>query len=209
MLNRATIIFFILVAGFVIVSPGIDQYFAAMTYNADRGKFYGELHLWCRIVYYSIPAITALLVAISVGMLFTRLKKVALIILLSLALGPGLVINVVFKDHWGRPRPYQVIRDGETFLPVWQPNFNQINDNSFPCGHASIGFFLGVPFLACGQRKRGLIIGLIAGGFVGVVRMLQGGHYLSDVVFCGIFVWMAAYLVIYWVNKIKIAKGII
>lgn len=209
MLNRRVIIFFILLAGFVIVSPAIDKYFAAMTYNANLGKFYGELHLWCKIVYYSIPAITALLVVTSLWLLFTRLRKMALIVLLSLALGPGLIVNVVFKDHWGRPRPYQVFRDGKTFLPVWQPNFNQANDNSFPCGHASIGFFLGVPFLACRQRQRGLIIGLIAGLFVGVVRMLQGGHYLSDVVFCGVFVWVCAELVIYWMNKIKIVKGVI
>ena len=25
------------------------------------------------------------------------------------ALGPGLVVNVLFKDHWGRPRPREVV----------------------------------------------------------------------------------------------------
>ncbi len=25
----------------------------------------------------------------------------------TMAIGPGLIVNLGFKDHWGRPRPYQ------------------------------------------------------------------------------------------------------
>ena len=129
-------------------------------------------------------------------------KKAMSIILLSLLLGPGLLVNYVFKNHWGRPRPYQVIRDGKEFSPVWKHNFSQPKDNSFPSGHASIGFFLGVPFLAFGYRKRGILISFIGGSLVGLVRILQGGHYLSDIVFCGILVWIVSEAATYLVNKV-------
>lgn len=186
---------------FTAWSPVLDQYIAAMAYDESANRFYGEVHLWCRIIYFSIPFITGAFILGSLGLLVSGRKKIALIILLSLLLGPGLLVNAAFKDHWGRPRPYQVLRDGKVYAPVWQHDFNQVNDNSFPSGHASIGFFLGVPFLAYKRRKTAIIVGLIGGGLIGVVRIIQGGHYLSDVVFCGFFVWLAAELVVYMVNK--------
>lgn len=200
---------------FIVYSPKLDQYLALIPYDFHTSKFYGETHLWCKLVYYSIPVITVLFIVIPLWFLWKSLRtpdakpirKVAIAVLLSLALGPGLVVNTIFKDNWGRPRPYQVIRDGKIFTPVWRANVNQPKNNSFPCGHASMGFFLGVPFLVLGYRKKALLIGLVGGGFVGAVRMLQGGHYLSDVVFCGVFVWLIAELVVYIVNRgIKLSE---
>lgn len=195
---------------FVIVSPDIDQSLSIIPYNSNITRFYGETHLWCSIVYYSVPVITTLCVLIPLWYLFKsrsmenpkKTRAAALIVVLSLAIGPGLIVNTVFKNNWGRPRPYQVIRDGKTFSPVYKPNFNQPKNNSFPCGHASIGFFLGVPLLARGFRRKGLIISAVAGSFIGFVRMLQGGHYLSDVIFSGVLVWLAAELVTYIVNRV-------
>ena len=105
------------------------------------------------------------------------------------------------KDNWGRPRPYQVLRDNEEFRPMYSPNFGDSADNSFPCGHATIGFFIGVPFLVCGRRRRGLAVSIIGGGFIGFIRILQGGHYLTDVIFSGIIIWLSAELVVYMYDK--------
>ena len=194
---------------FTLYSPEIDPRVARISFDATLGKFYGEVHLWCKIIYFSVPVLTGILIVVSLWLLFTKNRKIhgtstkraALIIFVSLALGPGLVVNTVFKDHWGRPRPYQVIRDGKTFSPVWKSNFRAPENNSFPCGHASIGFFLGVPFLAFGFRRRGLVVSLIGGAGIGAVRMLQGGHYLSDVIYCGIIVWLIAELVTFCINR--------
>ncbi len=129
---------------------------------------------------------------------------------LALILGPGLIVNVIFKDHWGRPRPYQVLRDGKEFLPFWQPNFSAPKDNSFPSGHTAIGFFIGVPFLFLRKRKTAVALSLIGGTIVGTVRILQGGHYPSDVIFAGLFVWLIAIVVVYivprWLWKGKISE---
>lgn len=194
---------------FTVYSSEIDPRIAIIPFNSTLGKFYGEVHLWCKIIYFSVPVFTGLLIVVSLWLLLvknrkihgTSTKRAALIIFISLALGPGLTVNTILKDNWGRPRPYQVIRDGKTFAPVWKANFKAPANNSFPCGHASIGFFLGVPLLAFGFRRRGLVLSLIGGAGVGAVRMLQGGHYLSDVIYCGIIVWLIAELVTFCVNR--------
>jgi len=219
MLNR----YFGITAGLLIIlliySPHIDQWLAILFFNPNSRYFYGETSLYCKFIYSSITWITTILILLPILMLVFSKKiqwfgssritrKLALIMLLSMTLGPGLLVNVAFKNNWGRPRPYQVIRDGATFMPVWQHNFNGSKDNSFPSGHASIGFFLGVPLLALGYRRRGLLVSCIGGSLVGIVRIAQGGHYFSDIVFAGIFVWLSAELAVYIINSLD-QKGIL
>jgi lipid A 4'-phosphatase len=193
---------------FVIYSARIDEYLASLTYDYSTREFYGEIHLWCKVIYYSIPVITVFLILIPLIQIFKdrsnsqNIRKSAIIILFSLLLGPGLIVNTIFKDHWGRPRPYQVLRDGKPFAPVYEPHWGNSKDNSFPCGHASVGFFIGVPLLALRRRRAAIIVSVGFGSIVGVVRMLQGGHYLSDVVFCAIFVLLSAELVNFIVNRL-------
>ena len=194
---------------FAVYSPHLDQTIALLPYNVVTQHFYGEVSGWCRFVYKLVPWITASIITIAVFSLFyprrfqqsLQIKKVATITLLALALGPGLVVNVLFKDHWGRARPYQVIRDHKQFTPFWQPQANHPENNSFCGGHASIGFFLGVPLLALGRRKQAFYVGMLGGVVVGAVRMLQGGHYLSDIVLSGICVWLIAELTVYLITK--------
>lgn len=212
-------LFFFIIAllAFVVVSPFLDQAIAILPYNAITHMFYGEVAWWTRFVFALVPITTVLIIISSIAYLmwskhtkksnYNIIKRGVVIILLSLAIGPGL-IGGGFKDHWGRPRPRQVIREGMTYQPMWQYNFNKPANNSFVSGHATIGFFLGVPFLAFGFRRRGIIVSLVAGSFVGLVRILQGGHYLSDVVFAGIFVWLSAELVCWLVDKYWFKKGI-
>lgn len=205
----------ILIMAGLYYSPTIDNKIAILPFNPDSWKFYGEVHLWTWFIYHLVPVLTALFIAIPILTLvlsfkfelLTKYRKAIAVILLSLTLGPGLVVNTVFKNHWGRARPYQVLRDHHTFTPVWQPNFKAKSDNSFCSGHAAIGFFCGVPFWVFNRKRIAVIASLLGGGIIGAVRILQGGHYLSDVIFAGIFVWMCTYITIYIVNWcINIAK---
>lgn len=196
---------------FIAISGNVDNYLSFLPYDINTNKFYGETHLWCSVVYYSIPVIVVIIVVLSLLLLlfykklnlpFGSVKRFVIITLLSLSIGPGLITNTVLKDNWGRPRPYQVIRDGAKFRPVYKPDFGASQYNSFPCGHATVGFFLGVPLLVIGRRKRGLIVSILGGGFVGLVRFLQGGHYLTDVIVSGIIVWGVAELVMYVYDRL-------
>jgi len=125
-------------------------------------------------------------------------RRPALFLVLVAALGPGLVVNVIFKDHWGRPRPREVVELGgqERFLPVWVLGSDP-QAKSFPCGHCAIGFYLGVPWLVLRRRRRALAAGFLAAGLawgvtLGAARMMAGGHFLSDVIWAGGMVWLVA-----------------
>ena len=205
--SLAMLLALVLFSVFIFYSPKIDQYLADLTYNHVTQKFYGEVHLWCKIIYHFIPVITSLLIVVYIfrfikgGVNTKVVRKRAAVVLLSLLLGPGLIVNTILKDHWGRPRPYQVMRDGKVFSPVYESHWGNSSNNSFPSGHGSIGFFVGVPLLARGRRKAGTILSLGFGSLIGLVRVLQGGHYLSDVVFCAIFVLLSFELVNYSINR--------
>jgi len=125
-------------------------------------------------------------------------RRPALFLVLAAAVGPGLVVNVVFKDHYGRPRPREVVELGgqERFLPVWSLGSDR-QAKSFPCGHCAIGFYLSTPWLVLRRRRRGLaagflVAGLAWGAVMGAARMMAGGHFLSDVIWSGGMVWLVA-----------------
>lgn len=123
-------------------------------------------------------------------------RRKGLFLVLLLALGPGLMVNVVLKDHWGRPRPREVVQLGgtEQFLQPWQPGTN-VQGRSFPSGHASAAFYLSAPFFIYRRRKkqlarRWLVGGVVFGLLMGYARLAQGGHFLSDI----IWAWGIVYL---------------
>jgi lipid A 4'-phosphatase len=125
-------------------------------------------------------------------------RKPALFLVLVVTIGPGLLINVAFKDHFGRPRPREVQQLGgqETFLPVWVKGSDP-QAKSFPCGHCSMGFYLSVPYLVLKRRRRRvavvfLLAGIGWGLLLGAARMMAGGHFLSDVIWSGGMVWLTA-----------------
>ncbi|MFN8771210.1 MAG: phosphatase PAP2 family protein [Neisseriaceae bacterium] len=193
------------------VTP-IDYNLSHLPYNYTLRRFYGETHLWCTIVYKLIPVIVIIIVVVLTLLFMFRkqlpyktasTKRFVIVVFLSLVIGPGLISNVILKDHWGRPRPYQVLRDNKKFRPFYKPEFGESKNNSFPSGHATIGFFLGVPLLALKRRRLGFAVSIIGGGIVGLVRILQGGHYLSDVIFSWIIVWFSSELIIYLYEKFK------
>jgi lipid A 4'-phosphatase len=113
-----------------------------------------------------------------------------------LAVGPGLVANVVLKDNWGRARPRTVIEFGgkKHFTPAMIPTTECARNCSFVSGEASSAF---VPFFAAAlllpQFRRTLLgAGLAVGLSAGLIRVAQGGHFLSDVLFAGIFMALTA-----------------
>lgn len=116
-------------------------------------------------------------------------RRRCLFIVLAVALGPGLAINGVLKPTWGRPRPRQVTEFGgdKAYRPWYQPaGLSAAANKSFPSGHAAMGFVLvvGVVLLPCrgaGLRWAWVAGALGYGGLMGLGRIVQGGHFLSDV----------------------------
>lgn len=120
---------------------------------------------------------------------------------LTLAIGSGLIIHAIFKEHWGRPRPKQVIAFGGTqpFSPYYQPHFfSPVPAKSFPAGHPSMGFYFFI-FVWLGRfygSSKLVWIGWTAslglGILLGFGRIAQGGHFFSDVLVSSLIMWWSA-----------------
>lgn len=108
-----------------------------------------------------------------------------------LIFGPGVVANLALKDNLGRARPRDVIEFGGTkaFTPALIPSSECPRNCSFVSGEASSMFavFFGLALLVPQYRMATLAVGVAAGLASGLVRMTQGAHFLSDVLFAGIF----------------------
>lgn len=155
-----------------------------------------------RLVERSVPLISwgiGILVAIGAMSLFWgrqiwRLDARALVfVALATALGPGLLVNTVLKDHWGRARPAQVTRFGGPlkFTPAPLISDQCPKNCAFVSGHAALGFSL-VSFaflLPAGRKRRVAVLAAVGfGALVGLARIAGGRHFLSDVVDAGFLV---------------------
>jgi lipid A 4'-phosphatase len=105
-------------------------------------------------------------------------------LLVVLALGAGLIVNLGFKDHFGRARPRQIAEFGgsQVFTPAFAVS-NQCDKNcSFSSGEAASGFYAIALVYAFARRRRYAIIGALAfGATVSLARIAAGAHFLSDV----------------------------
>lgn len=167
---------------------------------------------------------TFALVAIGAILLSYRVPRLALwrprgwFLLLIIVLGSGLVVNAIFKDHWGRYRPRQVEQLGGVHpyvppLAIGTPG----EGKSFPCGHCSVGFaFYGFWFIWL-RRRPGLAWAMFAfatfsGVLIGVGRLSAGGHFLSDTLWSGLLMFATAALIYHALLKVpqreaRIAAG--
>ncbi len=123
---------------------------------------------------------------------WVRYRRACALLVLAVALGPGLLVNAILKPLWGRPRPYQVEVFGgaRLYQPWWQPGTSG-GGRSFPSGHAAMGYVLVAGTYLISQRRphwlRGLVLGgaLTYGSLLGLTRIVQGGHFVSDVFWSG------------------------
>lgn len=129
-------------------------------------------------------------------------------ILLSFLLGPGLLVNALLKDQLARPRPKQVETFGGKYAyrPFWKLSLQQRKDpqKSFPSGHVAMGFyFLSLSLVGKRVQNRplyflGILVSVVLGGSLMVVRMAQGGHFLSDVLAAPLVIWYVSLFVDWW-----------
>jgi membrane-associated PAP2 superfamily phosphatase len=124
-------------------------------------------------------------------------RRVFLYLALVMAVGPGLVVNTTFKEHWGRPRPVDLPQFGGDyeFVTVWEKG-DPDRGQSFPSGHASTGFYFFALYFALRRRSRWAwswpVFALAFGSLMGLARMIQGKHFASDVVWAAGFVYLVA-----------------
>lgn len=186
--------------------PSIDLAVSALFYSPDAG-FYLKNHALVQLFYRSevwlcVTAAVSLLTVLLLGFFprargCRRQRRAAIYLLLVLAIGPGLIVNVAFKNHWDRARPHQIERFGGArhFTPALLPSDQCERNCSFTSGHAALGFsFVAIGFVAGRRRQRWMAAGVTLGAILGFVRIAQGAHFLSDVVFAFCFVFITAWI---------------
>jgi membrane-associated PAP2 superfamily phosphatase len=101
----------------------------------------------------------------------------------------------------------------ENFLPVWVKGVSG-KGKSFPSGHASVGYFMFSPFFFLRRINKKwavlfLLSGITYGTLMGTGRMIQGGHFASDVLWAGGFTYLTGLTLYYAVRfdkRVQICK---
>lgn len=182
--------------------PNLDLWVSSLFYD---GTFFSKSSLFFGSIYWLFAylhfAILPILIFLAIYFWMTTTdksdpfqKRIYTFLSLSLILGPGILVNALLKNNSiGRARPSQITEFGgqADFTRAFEYSGACDSNCSFVSGHASMGFFfIGLGWLM--QSKRWFYIGLGIGVIVGITRIVQGGHFLSDTVFA---LWA-----VYWVN---------
>ncbi len=93
-----------------------------------------------------------------------------------------IVINLVFKNSWGRARPDDVLQlGGNQNFTAWFELSDACSKNcSFVSGDAAVGFSI-IVFYFLIKKSIFFWLSLIFGLSFGAIRILEGGHFTSDV----------------------------
>jgi membrane-associated PAP2 superfamily phosphatase len=120
--------------------------------------------------------------------------RAVVFLIATLAIGPGLLVNVTLKDYWPRSRPIDVpqFNGEERFTAWWDPRGGCGKNCSFVAGEGSGAFWTLAPAALAPPAWRPLAYGgaLAFGAAVGGLRITFGAHFISDVIFAGVIVFL-------------------
>ena len=125
--------------------------------------------------------------------------------LVSIIMAPGVVVNLTLKDNVDRARPKNITQFGgdRQFTPAFVVSDQCESNCSFVCGHAAAGFsFIALALVFTGKRRQRIFAVAVTAGFlIGLVRVIQGGHFLSDVIFSFFFTYLTIRLLYYLIME--------
>jgi lipid A 4'-phosphatase len=197
----------LLASALFLLWPGLDLVVAALFYRG-HGDFLLDGNAVTTAIHEAVPAIMELAGAAIVLLLgwdlYRRRRpsdavRQAVFLAASFIVGPGLVANTLLKDNWGRARPSQIAAFGGSarFAPPLVIGNQCPNNCSFVAGDAAaifalLAFALLLP--AGAPRRIGVVAAVLLGAVMGLIRIGQGAHFLSDVVFAGLFIALVVML---------------
>lgn len=203
----------LLLASLFLALPEIDIAFSRLFFSQSPAGSIGEFWLSnspvLKFFFWFVDAVSRIvLLFVVVITVYYAIKKhprflASSILSVGLVLGPVVVVNGVFKDHWDRARPRQVVEFGgsQKFTPAWVVSDQCIRNCSFTSGHAAAGFSFVVAHFVAASRIW-IWIGIIFGAITGLTRIMVGAHFLSDVIFSFFIVYLISALVAYLFSRI-------
>jgi membrane-associated PAP2 superfamily phosphatase len=189
------------------IFPDLDIWLTGLLFNPDLNTYpvrrallgVRSAAMWL-VTLLAVPAFLAFAVKLIVPhrKMFIPGRAV-LFLIATLALGPGLLVNVIAKDYWGRPRPIDVQQMGGTdpFVAWWDPRGICPKNCSFVSGDVSGSFWTIAPAALAPPPWRPLAYAaaIAFGSGMAAIRMLFGGHFFTDTVFAGVFTFLIIWLV--------------
>lgn len=182
--------------------PQIDLWVSNLFYNVEHHAFWVQEHPHLEFLRHLIVrslvvmnfALLAILVlkVIKPAWVACCKAKTAIYILLCFLIAPGLVVNAILKDQWGRPRPHQTQEFGgaAVFQPAWKMSTHCERNCSFVCGDCAMVFTL-FSFVPLVRRKYlATFMVCVAGLTISFLRVGAGGHFFSDAFLSGVIVYL-------------------
>ena len=191
-------------------APGIDLGFSRLFYTPAEGFVLGSRSSTRLLPF--LPWLTIAFVNLLVLLLVRNLiawwrdrqsiahllsMRRTIFLLLTLVVGPGFLINVILKNQSGRTRPFRVEAFGgdQRFTPAFVTTGTCRSNCSFVSGDAAMGYYLLAFFFVARKRRWEIALAAYAlGTAIGVLRIAQGAHFLSDVIFAGFFTFLVAWI---------------
>jgi membrane-associated phospholipid phosphatase len=188
--------------------PDLDLAVAGKFYVAGHFVGRGPLGELARRFFYDAPyVLLAFLLAASAARRLGRTKRgpdgrAVIFMIASLALGPGLLVNGLLKEHSHRPRPEQTQDFGGPwrFRP-WETFDGECRKNcSFVSGEVATSAWTLAPALLAPPVFRAAAVAgaLIFTAATAILRMAFGGHYLSDALFAALFTFLIVLVLYRW-----------
>jgi lipid A 4'-phosphatase len=189
--------------------PNIDITVSSMFYSHQAGFLLAHAQ-WADMARTFLYRLVWVVSAILIVLLLLKFikphlkynKKPLIYAITVLILVPLLFVNALLKNEVGRPRPENitVFSGTKIFQPVYKISDQCATNCSFVCGDTStvFAFWLFLPFFRKRYQKTlygGFIF--LAGCFYGYIRIGQGGHFLSDVIFSCLYSYISIYI-IWW-----------
>ena len=136
---------------------------------------------------------------------FKKTRKFGMAVLFAVLVGT-LLTNLVMKPLFARPRPYIYYADNPIFM-AWHEfaGGHLESEKSFPSGHTTAAFELGVAIFLVMKNKKIAWIFPVFSALVGLSRIYLMVHYVTDVI-GGVFVGVFAGIMGYFIMKAIIEK---
>tara|TARA_Y100000590_G_scaffold469441_1_gene657018 strand:- start:2288 stop:3619 length:1332 start_codon:yes stop_codon:yes gene_type:complete len=184
------------------IAPTFDIAFSSLFYYGDKQFliqsyyiitiFFRKIILFLIIIYILFLPIISLVVPMK-KIYFDHQFNIKEIIYIwgSMLLSLVVLINLFLKNMWGRARPGEILElGGKNFFTPWYKISSQCDSNcSFVSGDAAVGFSLLVLYLLI-KKDVFLWMAVFFGTSIGLIRIMEGGHFFSDVVFSGLVVFL-------------------
>jgi lipid A 4'-phosphatase len=215
-----SLIVFSLGAVFVSIGDGLDIYISGLFYKGGENfilQGFDFLSILIRsfflkilVIYLVILPPLSMLLPIKIIFFNFKFKfKEIIFIFFTISFNLVLMVNILLKDMWGRARPNDILElGGENVFTPWY-NFSQecFKNCSFVSGDAAVGFSI-IIFYFITKKKIFFWLALFLGGILSITRILEGGHFFSDVWFAGFFIFTLSFIEFWAYNKISLKNDL-